>query len=295
MKKNVFKLTVGILLIVCITLAGTSCGAIFEMAEDAIDGIFDGVSILDMLSGNKEEDTATISGMGQCDLYYLDNDGNWQISDGKASLFNEGQWEPGMYETRVFKVENPSEATAYYRLSIGGDFTKLADVIDVYRCDGEVYPENGDLSGYNKLGRLSEINKPSDKVNIKEYQTTDGSNKEDVVIKYEANISGDVVTRFEGDMNGIYVSPTNPGASVILGGTIALETLNPGETKYFTVVLKMDETAGNEYQGLELGQVGASIITINYVFSANPNDGNVEFETKYYVTTGEGFYYKPIE
>ena len=37
MKKNVFKLTVGILLIVCITLAGTSCGAIFEKYSRPFD------------------------------------------------------------------------------------------------------------------------------------------------------------------------------------------------------------------------------------------------------------------
>ena len=271
MKKNFLRLTVGVLLIACVTLASTSCGAIFDMAGEALDGMFDGVSILDMLSGNKEEDTATISGMGQCDLYYLDNDGNWQPCDSDAPLFSDTGWEPGRYETRIFKLENPSDSAAFYSLSIGGAFTKLADVIDVYRCDGEVYPENGDLSGYNKLGRLSEINKPSDKVNIKEYQTTDGSNKEDVVIKYEANISGDVITRFEGDMNGIYVSPTNPGTSVIIGGATALETLNPGETKYFTLVLKMDESAGNEYQGMTLGKVTVSAITLNYVVSVDPN------------------------
>ena len=272
MKKNVFKLTVGILLIVCITLAGTSCGAIFEMAEDAIDGIFDGVSILDMLSGNKEEDTATISGMGQCDLYYLDNDGNWQISDGKASLFNEGQWEPGMYETRVFKVENPSEATAYYRLSIGGEFTKLADVIDVYRRDGDALPEDRELSGYEKLGRLSEIGGAlGNKVFISNSDSADANNDGSPDVKYEIITNGDNVIKYEGGLNGGgYITSINPDSSVIME-TSSFNMLAPGETVYFTLVLKMDETAGNEYQGMTLGNVTVSTVTLNYVVSVDPN------------------------
>ena len=264
MKKNFLRLTVGVLLIACVTLASTSCGAIFDMAGEALDGMFDGVSILDMLSGNKEEDTATISGMGQCDLYYLDNDGNWQTADQKADLFKNDCWEPGCYVTQLFKVENVGEETAFYRINLSGEFSELANVIDVYRRDGEAYPESGDLEGYTRLGRLSDM-----------------KNK----------VFASAITKTASDNAYVTITPSEG----VITTTGSFYTVKPGETVYFTMVLKMDETAGNEYQGLELGQVGASIMTINYAFSANPNDGNVEFETKYYVTTGEGFYYKPIE
>lgn len=267
MKKNFFRLIVGVLLVVCITLAGTSCGAIFEMAEDALDEIFDGVSILDMLSGNNSEETAVAIGgiaMGNCQLYYLDNDGQWQISDEKSDLFKNDCWEPGRYVTQVFKVENVSDATAFYRVVINGDFSELENVIDVYRRDGEAYPESGDLEGYTKLGRLSEM-----------------KNK----------VFASAVTKTSSE--NAYVTIT-PGESVITT-TNMFYTIDPGETVYFTMVLKMDEAAGNEYQGLELGQVNVSVMTVNYSFSTKPVDGNFEFETKYYtVTTDEGFYYKEV-
>ena len=262
MKKNFLRLTVGVLLIACVTLASTSCGVILDMAAET----FDGVSILDMLKGNDvEEDTMAGSIVGgNCELYYLDNDGQWQISDQKAGLFNVETWEPGYYVTHVFKVVNVSEATALYRVSVSGDFTELANVIGVYSRDGEELPDNSELEGYTDLGKLS---------NMKSSFST-----------------GTIIKEKVSDGNIISIAP---GESTLIT-TNQFKSIAPGETAYFTMVLKMDETAGNEYQGMKLGQVNVSAITMSYAITTKPVDGEVDYETKhyYYATTDDAAIYK---
>ena len=113
-------------------------------------------------------------------------------------IFNYDKWEPGYTEARHIKIANEGTLALKYAIKIipDGEFSKLADVIDVYYADPAVKADRT-LAGLTKLGTLTEV---------------------------------------IGDM-----------ASTATG------SLKADENHLITLVLKMQESAGNEYQDMSIG------------------------------------------
>ena len=64
---------------------------------------------------------------------------------------------------------------------------------------------------------------------------------------------------------------------VIFGGTMIKDTLLEGEEDYATIVLKMQETAGNEYQGLSVGTAfDLKIYATQYTYEADSFDNQYD-------------------
>ena len=125
-------------------------------------------------------------------------DNGWTKVNG--AIFNETNWEPGYVSARHLKVKNEGSLAFQYRLVISpiGEYTKLAEVIDVYFVENATKLTNrADLTNDSYVGTLADL-----------IADPDGA---------------------------------------------AYGTLLADNSKEITVAFKMNEDAGNEYQGLSLG------------------------------------------
>jgi len=141
------------------------------------------------------------AGTLKLDLELLDKEsGNWNsIKTSQAPLFNYDKWEPGYTEAKVLRVENEGTLALKWMAKFISEnsLSELANVIDVYVCEGVTTYPTRELAGYTRVGTVAEF------VNTIETTTTG--------------------------------------------------TLKAGEKDTLGIALKMQESAGNEYQGLDLG------------------------------------------
>ena len=135
-----------------------------------------------------------------------------------GAIFNNDKWEPGYTEARHLKIVNEGTLALRYKLAIipHGEVSKLADVIDVYVINGaqELENRNEPIDQKYYVGSLREF--------IGTQENVDDSGK---VIQTNNSITAGKLSG-EGTEGSIYDA---------------------------TIVLKMQETAGNEYQNLSIG------------------------------------------
>lgn len=173
-------------------------------------------------------DNVIKSGTLKAQLWYSDEwEGDttaWNDAS-KGKIFNYQYWEPGYTDIKYIKVANIGDLAFQYQLSIipchipAFGEKNLADVIDVYFFNAEDFATDAigrdDLTNANRLGTLTEL------------MTTGFQNLEGKLLPAD----------------GVGATDVN-----------ANEDANtPRGEVSFCIVLKMKESAGNEYQNLEVG------------------------------------------
>ena len=143
-------------------------------------------------------------------------------------VFNYTYWEPGYTTVAHVKVVNEGDLALKYNLNINAvkDETAtdhLADVIDVYMFESA--PDRAMISGATPVGTISELMADSD-----------------------------------GAAYGILLPAEGKGSANTTLNPEDVEIAKKGEQEVY-IALKMQEEAGNEYQGLSIG--GNEGITLN--------------------------------
>ncbi len=169
-------------------------------------------------------------------------------------VFNYDKWEPGYTQLETLKIVNLGSLALQYRLSIevadgtavdGKNGEKLADVIEVFVIDSE-----STESGYEDI-------KSNDKWSYK------GTLSE--VLKNPSTFVGGQLL------------PTGK----VLDGTEA-DSVAVGN-KTFKIALHMSTSAGNEYQGLSVGDIYVNLIATQWGYESdsfgNDYDGETGFPT----------------
>jgi predicted ribosomally synthesized peptide with SipW-like signal peptide len=139
------------------------------------------------------------------------------IKDTQAPIFYYDNWEPGYIDSQILKIENEGSLALKWYAKFVSDYelSALANVIDVYVYESATdfaFPGR-DLAGYTKVGT------------VKEFVNTIETTTKGTLAPKTAN----------------YTDLTD--TSVYAG--------MPSEM-YLGIALKMQETAGNEYQGMSL-------------------------------------------
>ena len=139
---------------------------------------------------------------------------NWNNVEG--ALFNYANWEPGYSVAKHLKISNNGSLGLNYKVRIfaNGIVSDLAEVIDVYVVAGAVDAmDRNTLAGLEPVGTLTQVLLASG--------ADDAEN--------EADKGYDV--------------------SEIIRGSLEVDA----DADIYTIVLKMNENAGNEYQNMDLG------------------------------------------
>lgn len=144
------------------------------------------------------------------------DDSYTSIKDTQAPIFYYDNWEPGYIDSQILKIENEGSLALKWYAKFVSDYelSALANVIDVYVYESatDFAFPGRDLAGYTKVGTVKEF------VNTIE-TTTKGTLAPKTANYTELNHT---------DYTGM-----------------------PSEM-YLGIALKMQETAGNEYQGMSL-------------------------------------------
>ena len=84
--------------------------------------------------------------------------GSWTEFN-QGAMFNSDKWEPGYVEAKHIKIENVGDLAFKYKLSIApnGEYTDLAEVIDVYYVFGATQVNRATLNGLTPVGTLKEM------------------------------------------------------------------------------------------------------------------------------------------
>ena len=135
-----------------------------------------------------------------------------------GAIFNYEYWEPGYVEAKCLKLENTGNLAFQYRLFVvpNNDMSagmKLAEVLDVYVSATEI-DERADIAGMTRLGTLKEL-----------------------------------MINPNGVQSGVLLPQVNKGAAEVDVPT----TAHSVGSATVCIALKMQETAGNEYQNQNFG------------------------------------------
>ena len=155
---------------------------------------------------------------------------NWQDAS-QGAIFDYSYWEPGYTELRYVKVTNVGDLALRYTLNILPDTApvqgeaNLADVIDVYFA--EVDPATATDLTRAQLNALIEAG---------------------TIVK--AGTLSSLIADADGAARGV-ILPSTGSTDVTLDPADA-ELAREGEVT-IALVLKMQETAGNEYQNISVG------------------------------------------
>lgn len=201
-------------------------------------------------SGNKIQ-----AGTLDVDLLVLDNGTYTSVANSTEPIFNYTLWEPGYTQVETMKIANLGNLALKYQLNVianevqeGPNGANLAEVIDVYMAFGPQTPTKfADLSDTNvwwKCGTLKEL---------------------------MANPNGFTQGKLlpagtDADAEGI----TLGGENGILVGDVTT-----------TIALHMQETAGNEYQNLSLGNVDINLVATQWTYEADTFDNQYDKDATY--------------
>ena len=154
--------------------------------------------------------------------YSNDNNDNsvWnEVTEATEPVFNYQYWEPGYTDVKYIKISNNGTLAFKYQLNIVPNITtaegdvNLADVIDVYMFPADATIDRTTIAAATPVGTLSDL------------------------MAENAGAASGVLLPAAGSTD---VNPNEPADTP------------RGEITY-CVVLKMQETAGNEYQNLSVG------------------------------------------
>ncbi len=186
-------------------------------------------------SGNKIQ-----AGTLRIDLLHL-VDGEW-ISlkhNSEHKVFDYDLWEPGYTQVETLKIANMGTLALQYQMNVvaeestpilGTNGENLADVIDVYMCFGEAnaasFNDIANGTSWWKMGTLAEL---------------------------------------MASPEGITQGKMLPVGSTYEGESLGQNGVMIGECTA-SIALHMQETAGNEYQNLSLGNLYINLNAIQYTF-----------------------------
>ena len=208
-------------------------------------------------------DTATSSGnkiqAGTLDVDLLVYDENSTAADKFVSvanstepIFNYTLWEPGYTQVETMKIANLGNLALKYQLNVVAkdvDTTavhNLADVIDVYMCFGPNTATNAStITAAKEAGPAG----------------TNGW--------WYCGTLTEMMTKSEGFTQGKLLPADDPNATADLANGIAV-----GEATA-TVALHMQETAGNEYQNLSLGNVDINLVATQWTYEKDGMGDNL--------------------
>lgn len=167
------------------------------------------------------------SGTLNVGLYHGDRKDAITTDASQGTIFNYKYWEPGYTQIKYVKIVNEGDLAFKYQLTIlpdvAVDTTKanLADVIDVYMLPVDADVSRAAIAAATPVGTLAELMADADGAAYGILLPTEGSTN--VELKEEDK-----------------------------------EIAKTGEISY-AIVLKMQEEAGNEYQGLSVGGDGFDV------------------------------------
>ena len=153
-------------------------------------------------------------------LSYSDDNSVWnEVTEQTEAIFNYQYWEPGYTDVKYIKISNNGTLAFKYQLNIvpntvpAAGEANLADVIDVYMFAADAVIDRDVIAAATPVGTLSDLMADND-----------------------------------GAAYGVLLPAEGVGSTDVN----ANDNSPRGEISY-CVVLKMQETAGNEYQDLSVG------------------------------------------
>ena len=159
------------------------------------------------------------SGSLDAGLYYGDSANRIDTDASNGAIFNYEYWEPGYTQVKYVKITNEGDLAFKFQLNIIPNVIpaqgeyNLADVIDVYMFDATATVDRAAIAAATPVGTLAEL-------------MADG----------------------DGAAHGVLL----PAEGVGSNDYNTQDNAPRGELTY-CIVLKMQETAGNEYQNLSVG------------------------------------------
>ncbi len=198
---------------------------------------------------DSEESTGNIIKSGTLDVEVeaksLEADSQYASIEEMGPLFNYTLWEPGYVDVKQIKITNAGDLAFKYKVTIKAADAEettseynLADVIDVYVLDDE--PNRDIIADAKPIGTISQL---------MAFNEIDASDYDGVLLPAEDKATDDYNTE---DTVGV-----------------------PGSVEKY-VALKMQESAGNEYQNLPIKD-GFSLV----VYAAQYTWENDEFDHNY--------------
>ncbi len=174
------------------------------------------------------------------------NEEEWvwtDITENADPIINYQKWEPGYVQAVNLRIENVGNLAAKIKVNLvaTSDFTKLADVIDVYMSYGPFVKTDRDywINENQKIGTLREVVDRQLGLNIP-------TNAEDVIRPQE-------------------VAGVRDGLSEC----------------YACFALKMQESAGNEYQNMELGTFDIRVSAAQATYESDSFDDQYDANAEY--------------
>ena len=169
------------------------------------------------------------SGILDIEMFYkepADAEDAWKDAS-QGTIFNYQLWEPGYVDVKQVKIANVGNLALQYDLLLtvegGPEDVKLAEVIDVYI--GEELPADRTLNDMFYVGTLRDL--------------IGGGN-------------------YESAASGILLPEDGKGSTNFT--TLAEAANAPEGSVSYTIALKMQESAGNEYQNLQIGLNGVKVM-----------------------------------
>lgn len=193
-------------------------------------------------SGNKIQ-----AGTLKIDLELLENGTYTSVRDMTDPIFNYDLWEPGYTEVKTLKIVNEGNLALKYQLNVVAENADciLANVIDVYMCFGESTATSAadlsDTSKWWKCGTLAEM-----------------------------------MANPEGFTQGKLL----PTGATYDGELLGQNGVAIGEITA-SIALHMQETAGNEYQGLDLGNIDVNLLATQFTYEKDSFGDQYDKDAEY--------------
>ena len=194
-----------------------------------------------------------VSGTLKVDLEVLGEDGNYtSVRDMQDPIFNYDKWEPGYTEVKTLKIQNEGSLALKYQLNVVAQNADciLANVIDVYMCFGEPNGTKFTDNNWWHCGTLAKM---------------------------------------MADENGFTQGKLLPVGATYDGELLGENGVAIGEITA-TIALHMQETADNQYQGLDLGNIDIRLLATQWTYEKDSYDDQYDkdaFVADYYVSTAD--------
>ena len=175
-----------------------------------------------------------VAGNLKADLIHVDDGKEVSIKGNPDhKIFDYDKWEPGYTVMETLKVVNNGNLAFKFRLDAvadgyitGPNGEKLADVIDVWVYEGEGIPATTSF----------------------------------------AEMTEDAAWRNAGSLSALMADPDGIAHGVLLPENTTPANGEPVKEVQMTVVLHMQESAGNAYQGLTLGDLNFTLMAAQYTY-----------------------------
>lgn len=201
-------------------------------------------------SGNNK----IVAGTLKVDLEVLGEDGKYvSVRDMNGPIFDYELWEPGYTEVKTLKIQNEGNLALKYQLNVIAEKADsiLANVIDVYMCFDESTATSAadlaDTSKWWKCGTLAEM---------------------------------------MADPAGFTQGKLLPAGAEYDGALLGQNGVAIGEITA-SIALHMQESAGNEYQGLDLGNIDITLLATQFTYEEDSFDDQYDKDAAYPVATAD--------